>query len=215
MRFCVIGLGRFGYQLATTLAENGMEVLAIDSNEAIISSISNKVTQAICMRVDDEIALRSIGVDEMDTAIVATGENFAESVLITALLKKRLKIHYVVARAINEIHQEILLLIGADKTILPEIDIGIRFADQLSSPFVDLLRITPHFSICQIKPPHTFINKTLSDLSLYENYKVHCIGIKQNDVILLAEKDTDYAIQEQDQLILSGQNRDLEILAKL
>ena len=37
MKFCVIGLGRFGYQLAITLAENGMEDMAIDSNEFIVA----------------------------------------------------------------------------------------------------------------------------------------------------------------------------------
>ena len=90
MKFCVIGLGRLGYQVAVTLAENGMEVMAVDSNEGIVASIRDKVTQAICMRVTDEASMRSIGVDEMDTVIVAMGENFAQSILITALIKKKL-----------------------------------------------------------------------------------------------------------------------------
>ena len=81
MRFCVIGLGRFGYQVATVLGENGMEVMAIDSDESIVASIKDKVTQAICIRIKDESSLRSIGVEEMDTVIVAMGENFDQSVL--------------------------------------------------------------------------------------------------------------------------------------
>jgi len=141
MKFCVIGLGRFGYQVATGLAEHGMEVLAVDSHEAIVASIRDYVTHAVCMRVTDEASLRSIGVDEMDTVIVATGENFAQSVLITALLKKRLNTQRVIARAINDIHQEILSLLGADEMILPEKEIGIRLADRLSSPFTDAYTI--------------------------------------------------------------------------
>lgn len=74
MKFCVIGLGRFGRQVATLLAENGMEVLAIDSNEAIIASVRDQVTQAVCMRVTDDKSLRSVGVDEMDTVIVGMGK---------------------------------------------------------------------------------------------------------------------------------------------
>ena len=100
MKFCVIGLGRFGYQVATALAENGMEVMAIESDEAIVASIRDAVTQAICMQVTDESSLRSVGVDEMDTVIVAMGENFAESILITALLKKRLLTKKVITRAV-------------------------------------------------------------------------------------------------------------------
>src|SRR5256885_2026701 len=103
MKFCVIGLGRFGYQVATGLAEHGMEVMAVDSNEAIVASIRDQVTHAVCMLVVDEVSLRSIGIDEMDTVIVATGENFAQAILITALLKKRLHVPHVIARAINEI----------------------------------------------------------------------------------------------------------------
>ena len=61
MRFCVIGLGRFGYRVATTLAENGMEVLGIDNNESIIASIRDQITQAICLKVHDEDSLRSTG----------------------------------------------------------------------------------------------------------------------------------------------------------
>lgn len=82
MKCCVIGLGRFGYQVATTLAENGVEVMAVDSNESIIASIKDHVTQAICMHITDEASLRSLGVDEMDVAVVAIGENLAQSITI-------------------------------------------------------------------------------------------------------------------------------------
>jgi len=70
MKFCVIGLGRFGYQVATVLAENGMEVLAIDSDESIVASIRDSVAHAIVMDVTDEASLRSIGVDEIDTIML-------------------------------------------------------------------------------------------------------------------------------------------------
>src|SRR5579872_1590898 len=124
MKFCVIGLGRFGFQVATGLSEHGMEVLAIDNNESIVASIRDHVAHAIAMKVTDEAALRSIGVDEMDTVIVAMGENTSESILLTALLKKHLKIPYVITRAINDINEEILKLVGADRVVLPEKEIG-------------------------------------------------------------------------------------------
>lgn len=214
MRFCVIGLGRFGYQLATVLAENGMEVVAIDSNESIVSSIRDQVTQAICMRITDESSLRGIGVDEIETVIVATGENFAQSILITALLKKRLQIPKVIARAINDIHQDILKLVGADRTILPEKEIGIRLAHNLSSPFTDLTQITKNFLISQIIAPQKFVGHDIASLDLYKNYKVHCIGIKQNDEKVISI-DPAYIVKEKDRLLFSGHKSDLEKLTKL
>ena len=154
MKFCVIGLGRFGYQVATTLAENGMEVMGVDSNELIIASIRDQITQAICIQVSDAVSLRSIGVEEIDTIIVAMGENFAQSILITALLKKRLSIPLVITRAINEIHKEILLLIGADRVVLPEQEIGTKLAYNLSLPFAKNINrycMIFHFHYIQMK----------------------------------------------------------------
>lgn len=213
MKFCVIGVGRFGYYVATTLANHGMEVVAVDSNETIISDIKDKVTHAICMRVSDEEALRAIGVDEMDTVIVAMGENFAQSILVTALLKQKLKVGRVIARSISSIHKEILQLIGADQVILPEREMGIRLADNLSLPFNSLLRISADFSICEIEAHPSFIGQTLEKLDLPRTYYVTCIGIKRADSIVTPMPDT--KIRQSDVLIFSGSVRDLEKLNRL
>jgi trk system potassium uptake protein len=133
MKFCVIGLGKFGYKVATTLTQNGMEVMAIDNDMDIISTIKDLVTHAICMKVTDESELRTIGIEHIDTVIVGIGEDFAQAVLITLLLKKRLGIKHVITRATSELHKEILQLIGADQVIMPEQEIGIRVANTLSA----------------------------------------------------------------------------------
>ncbi len=213
MKFCVIGLGRFGFQVATVLAEHGMEVVAIDSDESIVSSIRDKVTQAVCMRVKDETSLINIGIEEMDTTIVATGENFAESILITALLKKRLNMPRVIARAINDIHKDILKLVGADQVVLPEKEIGIKVADNLSSPFTDLFRLTQDFSVSQIIAPIRYVGKSLEAVNLYKNYLVTCIGIKKDEAIVPVSQD--YIIQPKDRLIVAGNNDDLKRLTRL
>lgn len=213
MKFCVIGLGRFGYQVAVTLAQNGMEVMAIDSDESIVASIRDKVTQAICMRVTDEHSLRSIGVDTMETVIVGTGENFAQSVLITALLKKRLNIPTIIARAVDPIHKDILRLVGASRVVLPEKESGIKLADMLSSPLTDLVRLAKNFSISHTLAPKQFIDKTIEELNLYGAYHVHCIGIQKGEDIIGVGPD--YQVQENDRLILSGSNKQLEMIAKL
>lgn len=213
MKFCVIGLGRFGYRVATTLADNGMEVLGIDSNESIVASIRDQITQSICLRVSDETALRSIGVEEMDTVIVAMGENFAQSILVTALLKKRLQIPTVITRAVSEIHQEILKLIGADQVILPEQEVGMRLADSLSYPFAQLLRITPSFGIIQIVAPDKFIGKTVTSLKLFDKYQTRCIGVKKDEEIVPIASD--FVINLNETLVLAGPLNKLMLLKKL
>lgn len=213
MKFGVIGLGRFGHDVATLLAENGMEVLAVDDNESIVASIRDHVTQAICMRVTDESSLRSIGIDEMDTVIVAMGENVAQSILITALLKKKLNVKKVITRAVSEIHKEILTLVGADQVILPEKEVGIHLADRLSSPFIDLVRLTKNFSISQLVAPKKFVGKKIRDLDLYDLYQVYCIGVKKGEEITAIGPD--YSVSSGDRLVFSGNKENLEQITKL
>ena len=45
--YIVIGLGRFGAELATKLYECGEEVLAVDTNESIVDKIADHVTRAV------------------------------------------------------------------------------------------------------------------------------------------------------------------------
>lgn len=133
MKCCVIGLGNFGYSVASTLSDNGIEVLAIDLDMEIVTRIKDIVTHAICMRVTDETVLMSVGIEHIDTVIIGIGEDFAQAVLITALCKKRLNIPTVITRARTELHKDILLLIGADQVVMPEQEIGIRLARSISS----------------------------------------------------------------------------------
>lgn len=213
MKFGVIGLGRFGYQVATVLSENGMEVVAVDNNEPIVASISNQVTQALCMNVTDEAGLRAIGMDEMDTVVVAMGENFAGSILITALLKKKLNVPKVITRAINDIHKEIVTLVGADQVVLPEREIGIRLADNLSSPFTDLVRLSKEFAVSQMPVPHSFIGHTIASLNLYENYGLSCVGVKRGSTIDAA--DPGYVLTAKDRIIVAGNREHIAQLTHL
>lgn len=213
MKVCVIGVGRFGYHLAVTLADNGVEVLAVDSNEAIVASIRDKVSQAICMRVADEESLRSLGVEDMNVIVVAMGENFAQSILVTALLKHRLNAKNVITRSISEIHREILQLIGADQIILPEREEGRRLADALSLPFKALLRITPDFCVAQAHVPFFMQNKPLKKLDLLDSYGITCIGKKVGEEI--EQVDPEDVLAENDVLIVSGTVKNLTRFTRL
>lgn len=213
MKFCVIGLGRFGYQMAVSLAQNGMEVLVVDETESIVESIRDKVTQAICYHIDNEESLKAIGIDEMDTVIVAMGESFAESIVITALLKKNLQIPYVIARATNSIHEQILKLTGADRVIMPERDSGVRFANSLSLRFSDFVPITDNFAVTQIPAPQSWVGKTIGELNLRKGHLVSCIAVKKEDQISLVTLE--YLVHENDTLVITGSNQDLGKLKEL
>lgn len=212
MKCTVIGLGRFGYQLAVSLADQGMEVMAIDSNEAIIASIRDKVTQAVCLRVTDEESLLTLGIEDMDTVVVSMGEDFAQSILITALLKKHLNVKNVIARAVNKIHENILMLVGADRVVFPERDLGIKLANNLSFSLIEFFQVTERFAITEIITPKSFVGKTISELQLKKSRQVSCIGVKKEGEINLISPD--YLVQEKDMLLFAGKNEKLAELAK-
>ena len=212
MKFCIIGLGRFGYQLAISLAEKDEEVLAIDRNEQIIAKIRDKVTQAVCINVVDDDSLRAIGIEDMDTVIVAMGEEFSQSILITTLLKKHFEIPKIIARAVSKIHESILRLVGADEIVFPEKDLGIRLANNLSFSMLEFVQFSEKFAITEIKAPNNFVGKTVSELQLKKSRNIACIAVKKDGDIHLITSD--YVVLDGDNLILAGEQVNLADFAE-
>lgn len=213
MKFCVIGLGRFGRQVARTLAENGAEVLAVDAKEQNIAMVKNDVAQAICAEIISGQSLENIGIEEINVVILGIGENFDQAVLIAALLKKYFKNCTVIARATGTIQQEIFNLIGVDKVIRPEQETAIDLADTLSSPFTNLARFNSEFSAGLVQAPDSFVGKTVQDLELYEKYKLTCVAVKRNEDFMPVHYN--YVILEHDQLVIAGKNENIEQLLHL
>lgn len=124
-QFVIFGLGRFGSSLASTLAEAGYEVMAVDQSEEKVQDISPVVTQAIQADVTDMDTLKELGIRNFDVAIVAIGKDMQSSIMATLLLKE-LGIPYVVAKASTDAHKRVLEKLGADRIISPEQDMGKR-----------------------------------------------------------------------------------------
>lgn len=212
-KFCVIGLGRFGYEVAVTLSRHHMDVLAVDSNESIVNSIRDMVTQSVCTRITDEESLRNIGIDEIDVAIVAIGENFAQSILITALLKQKIGTKSVIVRSISELHREILKLIGAEQVVLPEQAMGQRLAEQLCLSINPITPVTEDYCVAVIKAPSDFIGRTVFDLQLKEIYQVELLGKKEGETVNPLTPET--VILDGDTLVIAGKNGDIKRVTSL
>lgn len=212
MKFCIIGLGRFGQQLAQSLAEHNVEILAIDTDEHEIAAVQNYVTQAICMEIVDAASLEAIGIEEIDVAIIAIGENIAQSILIAAIIKKRFKHVKVVARATSQTQKEILDLLKVDLVVRPEQEAAIDLADILSSPFQNLARLSKTFSIGLITAPQNFIGKKVKELDLFTEYKLHCIAVKRDKEYISINEN--YTMLDDDELVITGKNDDIISFSK-
>ena len=161
-QYVVIGIGRFGRSIATCLASLGKDVLAVDTDENIIAEIAPYVTHAVQADSTDEKALKALGIDNFDVAVVSIGGNLQASILVTMLCKE-LGVKYVLAKAQSEIHGKVLYKTGADKVVFPERDMGIRVAHNLSaSNVLDYMEIAGDLRIVDIVSIESWIAKASS-----------------------------------------------------
>lgn len=189
-KFVVIGLGVFGRQVALTLAQEGAEVIAVDTDMEKVEEIHDYVAYSVKLDATDPASLRSLGLQDMDAAVVAIGENF-EANLLTAAYLKQLGLRKVITRAANPIHRRILEQIGADEIISPEDEIGRKTAHRLLKPHLkDYLAVTEDYKMIRVETPQEFIGKTLSQIGLRRNYQVNVIGI--NEQVVKQDDDKEY-----------------------
>ena len=184
-QFVVIGLGRFGSSIATTLYSLGNDVLVIDKNEDLIQDIASEVTHAVQADATDENALRALGIRNFDVAIISIGGDIQSSVMATLILRE-LGVKYIIAKGNGELHAKVLYKIGADRVVLPEKDMGVRVAHNIiSSSILDYIELSSDYSIMEVKAFEDWVGKDLKSLNLRKKYGINVIAIKKGEKINL------------------------------
>ena len=204
--YAIFGVGIFGLTIIKTLSEYGFDVVAFDQNEANILKAKPYVKAAHVVDFTDLEALKALGLNCCDVAIVATGSSLETSVITIKNLRD-LNIPYVIAKANNLSYSQILLEIGVDKVVNPEMEMGERVAKQLlSKNVVDMIDIDETHSIVEMHPPQSWVGKTLKDLDLRGHYGINVLGVrKSKDGQLNMAIGPHYAIEVTDQLLVIAQ----------
>lgn len=212
--YIVIGLGRFGTEAARRLYELGCDVLAIDNNQELVQQISNHVTQAVVGDARDKDVLKALGAADFDCGIVAIGNSLGDSVLATMNLKE-LGVPYVVCKAHDETHRQVLIKLGADKVVIPEQEQANRLARNLSSPNVlDYIELSDAFGIIEVPAPTRWLGKSLKELNVRAHLGVNIIAVKQGSAINVSP-GADYEIQPGDVMVVLGDTAALNAVQKL
>jgi len=208
--FAVIGLGRFGSTLARRLYQGGHEVLAIDVDPERVQGMREDVTQAVVVDVRDKLRLRTLGLKDVDVAIVSVGEQLESSTLAAFYLKEMgVK---VVARAVSVDHGRILEAIGVDEVIYPERDMALRLADRLVHPnLLDYVALGPEYSVMEVAVPSSFLGRTLMELRVRNRYRVQVVAVRDalTDTLNLLP-DAGEILKDSDVLVVLGARDDLE-----
>lgn len=207
----VLGLGRFGYAVATKLFEKGVYVTAVDSNYKKVEKIENFVSNAAQGDITEEVAMKSLGINNYDVAIIATGTDIEASIEATLICKDS-GVDKVIAKATSQSHARILKKIGADQIVYPELDTGERLARSLAgSNLLELVQFSNDFSLIEIKAHEDWIGKSLIELDFRKSYKMNVVAFERDGKMLM-DIDPSTDIRKDDVLVLIGDNENAKAL---
>lgn len=211
--YVVFGLGRFGRSVAETLANDGNNVMVIDNQEDRIQEISDLVTYAVKADVKDPEVVKSLGISNMDVAIVAITADMEANIMAT-IISKEAGVPLVIAKANSEIQGKLLRKVGADQIIYPEKAMGVRIARSLDvGNFVDIIELSANFSLIEIEVPKEWIGKSLRELNPRKRLGVNVIA-KQVAGVVQVNIEPDELFAEGEILIIVGENDKLSRLNK-
>src|SRR5690554_7679108 len=163
-KFAVIGVGKYGSNIARRLAEKGAQVFAFDNNEEKIENIKDDVAFAVTLNSTDFKVLSSQNLEEMDAAVVAIGDNF-EATILTAVHLIDLGVKRIIVRANGEEQKLILDKVGIKEILTPEDEVAFVIREKLLNPSIlSYLQLSDDYEIAEIKPPKGTLNKTIGEI---------------------------------------------------
>lgn len=209
--YAVFGLGRYGIAVARELVENGVEVIAVDSDEKIVNAAADELPICKCADITDPDVIRQLGISNVDVVIIAMANNLEASVMAVTLCKE-IGVKTVIAKCANEMHQKILTRVGADKVVFPENESGIRLAKNLlSSGFVDMVSLAKNVSMIELDVRPEWVGRNLIDLKLRKKYSINVVALRREDRVSV-DIDPHAPLSAEDRLIVIANTEKLSRL---
>lgn len=204
----VIGLGRFGYAVATSLASMGHEILAVDADPALVQRYAGEFTHCLSLDATDTEALQQIGAADFHRVVVGIGTDLEASVM-TVLSLAELGITEIWAKAVSRKHASILERVGAHHVVRPESDMGERVAHKLTGAMIDFMQFDDDFAIARTRAVPRVVGRRLGDLDSQRKYGVTVLGVKRADAAF-EQASPETTIQDTDELIVCGPKQGVE-----
>ena len=210
----LIGLGRFGKNIAMNLSQLGCQVLAVDHVEERVNEVLPYVTSAQIGDSTKEEFLRSLGVENFDACIVAIGNDFQSS-LETASLLKELGAKLVVARAARDVQEKFLLRNGADEVVYPEKQLAKWTAIRCSADHIlDYMELDEEHAMFEVTVPEEWAGHTIGQIDIRRRFHINIMGVKKGGRLELT-LSPDTLLGAGETMLVLGKNRDLQKCFKL
>jgi trk system potassium uptake protein TrkA len=212
-QYAIIGLGRFGRAVCSSLHRLGYEVLGTDIDEKLVAQVLTDqiVSHAVQLDSTEPTALKEAGIFEFDTVIIAIG-NYLQESIVTTLNVKEAGVPYVVAKASTEVHGKLLQRVGADHVVFPEYEAGCALARLLTKPSIlERFDLDPNHSIVEVLVPEEFHGKTIRELELRNRYGVNLLAVGQNEQFEI-NPDPNKRLYKGLAMVVIGSNQDIDRL---
>ncbi len=201
-QFAVLGLGKFGKNVALTLETMGYDVLGVDKDENIVEDLAEDLTHVVSFDIREERALVQAGIANCDTVIIASGN--LEASLMATMLCNEMNIAEIVVKAIDERHAGMARRLGATQVVFSERDTARRLAMNLvSNNAVDYIDISGNIKVLSLTTPKSIVGKNLIQANLRAAYNVNVIAIihKKNTIVT---PPPNYIFEAEDKIFLIG-----------
>lgn len=211
--FLVIGLGRFGHQLAKKLMMLGNDVMVVDKDEALVESVASEFTDSYIGDASNEGVLRALGIKNYDICFVTVDRDFQSSLEITSLLKD-LGAKYIVSNANRDRQADFLKKIGADEVIYPEREMAIKAAVKYNANHIfDYIELTEEYSLYEIPALRSWIGKTIGNIDVRNKHHINIIAVIKGEKLDPMPK-ANYVFAEGDQIVVIGTDEDIKKLTE-
>ena len=181
--YAVFGLGRYGRAVAEELVMSGADVLAVDINQNNVNNAIETIPVCKCADVTEPEVIKRLGIKNVDVVIIAMASNLEGSVMAITLCKEA-GVPTVIVKCGSEMHQKILLRVGADKVIFPEKESGTRLAKNLlTSGFTEMIELSEKVAMVELDVKDEWVGKNLVELSLRKKYSINVVAIKNGKEI--------------------------------
>ncbi len=183
MKFAIIGLGQFGRQLAADLALEEHEVVAVDIDERIIEDIKDQVDYAVVADATDMRVLKQLGLEEVDVVVVAIGEDFSASLMVTGQLQE-LGVKRLLCRSLNPTHEKILKLMRVDEIVQAEEMAARQLAKRMGiRGAARHFTLGEDYAIVELAVPGKLVGKSLAESQIRSRYGLNLVTIKRGGAV--------------------------------
>lgn len=204
----VIGLGRFGRNLAIDLAALGVEVTAIDKDEEKVNRIKSYVSKAFIGDCTDMSVLRSLKVKSFSACFVCITGSFQSSLVISSQLKE-LGAAHVISKADRDVDTRFLSKIGSDEIIYIEKDAAHRTAVKYSvNNAFEYIELTDEYAISEMLVPKDWVGLSIKALDFRSRLNVNVVAIKKKEKVMPVT-DPNYTLSQNEHLIVAGLKKDI------